>query len=120
MEAVGTVGAIVGIVDVLAKTIFKLVEIKKRLTAANTTLELLISEFTITKAALEQLRICAETSQEEDQDPLVVQNVAIALSGCDLLLGLIDGKLTPLVQEPDSSLQNRGKSILVRVYTPTS
>ena len=58
MEVLATVSGIVGIVDVLSRSIIKLHDIMGKLTDANITLAALIGELTATKIALESLNTC--------------------------------------------------------------
>ena len=67
MDVFSTVCGIVGIVDVLTRSIVKLHDISKMLQSANITLVALIGELTATRTALNQLRDCVERHRDGDQ-----------------------------------------------------
>lgn len=67
MDVIGTTAAIVGIVDVLARSIKKLHDLQKQRQGANITLAALMGELTATKAALKELRVSVERHADDEQ-----------------------------------------------------
>ena len=55
MDIISATASIVGILEVLTRSVIKLYEIQKRLQETNMTLTALIGELTATKAALSEL-----------------------------------------------------------------
>lgn len=100
MEAVavlGAVGSIVGIVDVVSRTILSLRDMQSRFKKANFTLDCLVGELTSTKAALNQVRALLDGFPEDaEQYYLLSMDLSDALRSCQLLVDFIDERVSEL------------------------
>ena len=67
MDAISTAASIIGVLDVLTRSVIKLYEIQKKLDEANITLAALIGELTATKAALRELHAAVDVHSDQEQ-----------------------------------------------------
>ena len=93
MDIIGAVGAVVGIVDVLGRTISKLYEVQTKLKNVPVTLIRLSGELAAAKVALQQLQNSLESRNGDDLHYSVVMDLESSLSCCQLLLGVVEAKI---------------------------
>lgn len=93
MDVIGAVGAIVGIVDVVSRTVLTLRDIKARLDGADAKLVELIGELTAIKAALSHVKGLIEDNANEDVHYQFVMDLEDTLGCCLPLVQLIDDRV---------------------------
>ena len=110
MEVVGTAGAIVGILDVVTRSILKLAEIRKRYKNVSLTVELLSGRLVTVKAALEQIHGFANDAlRGQEQHYQLVISLDAAVRCCRSLLEVIDADLSRLQYHDDDVLTTESK-----------
>lgn len=96
MEAVGLVGALLGIIDKTARCISSLAEIQQRFKSANLTLELLTGQLFTVKAALSQLCDLIKESLVEEQHYQLTLDLDVGVYCCNLLTRLLEEQIVKL------------------------
>jgi hypothetical protein len=104
MEVIGTVGAIVGIIDVATRSISTIAGIRKRFKEVNLTVELLFTQLVSVKTALDQIHHLIEESLQDDQHYQLVMNMDIAINGCNLLIRVLDDQISKLEYDEDEKI----------------
>lgn len=97
MEVIGTVGAIVGIIDVASRIISALADTRRRFGEANLTIQLLSGQIATVKAALQQIHGLVSENLQDDQHFDFIMNLDTAVSCCNLLIRILDDQISKLV-----------------------
>ena len=116
MEVVGVVGSIVGIVDVIARSLSALVKLNLELKQADNSLLTMIGELGTTKAALEQLSQLYSTISPDSAGSYQFEiDLGHAINAAKGLVTIIDEKITSLGRcDPNTDRLNfEGKIRLV-------
>lgn len=114
MEVVGTVGAVLSVIDVATRSILILTDVAKRIKAANWTLTSLHSQLCTVRVALEQVAVLINQDlSDHGQHYLLVMNLDDVIKCCNLLLHLIDEQVSKLEYKEDNSLKFESKVRLV-------
>ena len=110
MEAFGTAAAIVGVIDVVARSILKLAEIRERYKSVELIVELLSGQLSTVKAALEQIdEFLSSALQDHEQHYQLVMSLDVAIRCCDSLVRLIDKQLSDLMYDKGNAMLKRSK-----------
>ena len=107
MEAIGTLAAIVGIIDVTTRTISALTDIRTRFITANDNLDILLTHLITVRAALRQIHALIEEQSitSQDHNYQLVMDLDVAIKGCGLLVSWIDGQIANVEYDADNSLK---------------
>ena len=106
----GTAGAIIGIVDVVTRSIFKLAEIRQKYKSVELIVELLSTQLGTVKTALEQIEAFLSSGlREDEQHYQLVMNLDIAIRSCGSLVRLIDKQLSALMHNNGNAMSKRSK-----------
>lgn len=113
MDALGATASILGVVDILTRSLLKLRELQQKLKDADLTLVTLIGELTATKAALKQLHNCVVEHAHIEQHYDLIMDFEASLAACQLLVNVIDAKLSAFdFTRPTSTLLNKLRAII--------
>ena len=96
VTAIGLAGSVIGLIDVTARSISALRALQHRWKAADLTINLLISQLMILRAALNQLEEWITASPNANQHYQLIIDLGATLESCEILLLFIDGKLNEL------------------------
>ena len=96
VSVVGLAGSVIGLIDVAARSISALRALQRRWRAADLTINLLISQLMILRAALNQLEEWLTASPNANQHYRLIIDLGATLESCEILLLFIDGKLNEL------------------------
>ena len=119
MEAVGTAAAIVGVIDVVARSILKLAEIRERYRTISLMFDLLYGRLTTVKAALEQINeLINNALGDEQQHYQLVMNLDVAIECCYRLVQLVDERLSNLTYD-DFNLTTRTNKLRLALEIKT-
>src|SRR5690349_18540885 len=114
VSAIGLVGTVVGIVDVIGRSILSLNDLRKRLTEADLTVTLLIGQLNTVKAALNQVQSWMNESLLEDSNHYqLLLDLESSLNSCRLLIGLIDSQISKLEWSEKDALKFESKARIV-------
>jgi hypothetical protein len=111
---IGTAGAIVGIIDIAARSILVLADIRRRFKETNLTLELLSNQLLSVRTALEQIHALINDSLEED-DPHYSMMISLdsSVKCCGFLVRLLDENIAKFEYDDDESLTLESRVRLV-------
>ena len=115
ISIIGLAGSVVGIVDVMTKSIVALKNLQSRWQIADWTITLIIGHLTTLKAALNHISQWISTDlAAEPQHYQLVLDLGDALSSCKALVLYIDSRLCKLEWDQDNSLtfQSRLRAVL--------
>ncbi|KAL9058926.1 MAG: hypothetical protein Q9162_001482 [Coniocarpon cinnabarinum] len=94
LETLGAVGAVVGILDVVARSVLRLRDMQKRLKEANVNVQMMMGELTATRTALKVLKAGIASSTDKALDEELSAGLDSSLESCSLLVQIIDGKIS--------------------------
>ncbi len=106
MEIVGTLAAIVGIIDVTTRSISALTDSKAVFMTSNHNLETLLSHLVTVRAALGQVHALVDEQSiaSDDHNYQLVMDLGIAIKGCGLLVAWIDEQVAKIRYDNDDAL----------------
>lgn len=110
VSAIGLSGSIVGIVDVIARSILSLLDLQKQFKDADGTLIALIGQLQTMKAGLEQVRALIDDSEQSYQ---LQMDLSSAVKACDVRVHNLDEKITELDRSKADKLTFESKVRLV-------
>jgi hypothetical protein len=99
MEALGAVGAIVGLIDVATRSILALADLRRQFKDADMTITLLSGQIIAVRSALTQIQTL--WSPDRESYYLSVLNLDISLKCCELLLEKLDEQLQHVNRRED-------------------
>lgn len=110
VSAVGLVGAIVGLVDVISRNISSLADLRSRYSKANLKASLLIGQLSTLKAALNQIAelINGSLATVAHYEQLV-HDLKTSLDGCEVVILVLDDRLCSLRRSEDNDLDALSK-----------
>ncbi|KAL9091549.1 MAG: hypothetical protein Q9159_001409 [Coniocarpon cinnabarinum] len=94
LETLGAVGAVVGILDVVARSVLRLRDMQKRLKEANVNVQMMMGELTATRTALKVLKAGIASSTDKALDEELSAGLDSSLESCSLLVQIIGGTTT--------------------------
>lgn len=110
LSIVGLAGSLVGISQVIGKSLQGLVNLQSKYRTASLTVSLLIGQLTTLKAALNQI---SEWSQsvffDAPQQELVLADLGVSLRSCGMLVGLLEDKIEQLDRSNADTLSVKGQ-----------
>ena len=111
VSAIGLVGAVVGVTDVVTGTINKLSVLKTRYRQANFFVSLLLGQLCTIQAALTRLADLQRSDGVDYLQPSEELRNALeaSLDGCGILLGCLEEQLDQLSTQDDGQLNAKGK-----------
>ena len=109
ISALGLAGSVVGLIDVAARSINALRALQRRWKAADLTINLLISQLTTLRAALNQIEEWITASPNANQHYQLIIDLGATLESCEILLLFIDGKLNELDWSDSNNLSFESK-----------
>ena len=115
VSAIGSAGAVVGLIDVATRTLSYLRTLQQQWKLADLTLNLLIGQLSTLNAALDQISQWISTSLPFDQQHhQLVMDLGNALESCKALLICIDDHISALRWNENESLtfQSKARAIL--------
>ncbi|MCJ1308484.1 hypothetical protein MMC25_002137 [Agyrium rufum] len=110
VTAIGLVAAVKGLVEVAANTVSGFIKLKRKFNNTDLNLNLLISQLSTVKAALDQIScwISSYLIQGSHHQQLVL-DLGIALEGCKLLMAVLDASVSHISHESGTPLQLQAK-----------
>lgn len=112
MEVIGTVGAVLGIVDILGRSILRLRALQRKITDAPFTLTRLFGELTAAKIALNQLQGALKRVDQTKVHEDILVDLDSSLSSCRLLVYWVDSKLSTVEDVNASDLAVKVRVVL--------
>ena len=114
MEVVGAAGAILGIIEVATRSLSILADVRKRFTDTSLVLELLISQISTVKIALQQIHeLIQNRLREQEQHYSLVISLGSTLKCCDILIRILDDHITKFDRQENRALSLEKKIKLV-------
>jgi hypothetical protein len=114
VSAIGLVGAIVGVVDVISRNIGYLMDLQSRYRSADIKISLLIGQLSTLKAALKQIIELMNTSLVAvPQHQPLVHDLKTSLDCCEVVILVLDSRLCCLRRNEDSGLSALSKAQFV-------
>ena len=108
ITAVGTVGAVIGIIDVITKTISGLREVGARYKDAEFAVAALVSQLTTLRAALTKIREWMDSAPAESHYQVVI-DLGDALSFCGMLIDKLESEVSRCTRSTMGVLKARSK-----------
>ncbi|RMZ81608.1 hypothetical protein DV737_g2457, partial [Chaetothyriales sp. CBS 132003] len=120
MEVIGTVTAILGIIDVATRSISTLAEVRRRYKGVSLTIELLSGQLVAVRTALDQIRHLIEESLQDDHHYQLVMNMDISINSCNLLIRVLDEEISKLEYHENEkpTFESRVKMVLDNAFRP--
>ena len=112
VSIIGAAGSILGIVEVLCKSISTLHELHSRWNEADFTFINLVSQLTALKAALYKLQEWIDSDMADLHHQLVI-DLGVSITCCRMLVGKIDAHLSDMNQGAENTLGVESKIKLV-------
>jgi guanine nucleotide-binding protein G(i) subunit alpha len=112
LTIIGTGSSVVGIIEVLAKTMSRLGELKERWKQADFTFINLIAQLSALKAALNKLQGWIDSDVDETRH-LLVMDLEVSITCCRTLIDKINAEVSNLYRVADNGLSSQGKLKLV-------
>jgi hypothetical protein len=110
VSAIGLVGSLVGISDVIAKSLKRLKELQSRYRNASLTVGLLIGQITTIKAALDQITQWVTSSLVNiPRHEQLVADLEISLESCKLLVTVLEERISQLECDDNTNLNVKNK-----------
>ena len=111
---VGVTGAIVGMVDVLARSVKSLYALQNRWTHAQMTVSSLVSQLTALKTALGKMRewIASDLSNAAQHHQLVI-DLEDSIACCQMLVQNVERTVLTLERSADNKLNTKSKAQIV-------
>lgn len=110
LSLVGLAASIVGISQVIGKSLDALLKIQAKYRSASITTSLMIGQLTTLKAALNQISEWSQsTFFDSPRQEQVLADLGMALSTCGMLVSLLEDKIDQLNKRNDDSLSVKGK-----------
>ena len=114
VSAIGLVGAIIGVVDVISRNISSLIDLQSRYKSADLKVGLLIGQLSTLKAALKHIIELVNTSLVAiPQHQQLVHDLKTSLDCCEVVVLLLDERLCYLRRSEDSGLSALSKAQFV-------
>jgi hypothetical protein len=105
VSALGLVGAIIGVVDVISRNISSLIDLQSRYKSADLKVGLLIGQLSTLKAALKQIIELMNTSLVAvPQHQQLLHDLKTSLDCCEVVILVLDERLCCLQRREDSGL----------------
>lgn len=110
-SAISLAGSVIGIVDVVSRTIKGLCDLRQRWKEADLTVTLLISQLTTLKAALNQIAewISSSLATESSHHQLII-DLEGCLGSCDVLMRFVERYLSRLDRNENSVLDYESRA----------
>ena len=106
MEAIGTAGTIIGIIDVTSRSISALIDLRQHFKSVDDNLEILISYLTTVRAALRQINALVEEQgiTEDDQNYQLVIDLGVAIKSSNTVVSWIDAQIAKVEYNGEDAL----------------
>jgi guanine nucleotide-binding protein G(i) subunit alpha len=108
MTILSTASSVVGIIEVLAKTMSRLRELNERWRQADFTFINLISQLSALKAALNKLREWIDADMDETHHQLIL-DLEVSITCCRMLIDKMDSEVSELQRSTEKGLNPLGK-----------
>jgi guanine nucleotide-binding protein G(i) subunit alpha len=108
LTVISTGASVVGIIEVLAKTMSRLGELKERWKQADFTFINLIGQLSALKTALNKLQEWIDSDVDETQ-PLLVMDLEASITCCRMLIDKINAEVSDLHRVAENGLSSQGK-----------
>lgn len=110
VSLISLAASVVGISHGITKSLASLVSLQSKYTGANVTISLLIGQLTILKAALNQIATwTTSASVDAPHQDQVVKDLKISLEGCNLLISLLEERISQLDTDSSGALNVKGR-----------
>lgn len=110
ISAIGLAGSLVGISDVIARSLRRLIELQSRYRSASLTVSLLIGQITTIKAALDQITQWVTSSLVSiPKHEQLVADLGVSLESCKLLVTVLEERISQLECDQGANLNVKGK-----------
>lgn len=111
MSAIGLVGSLVGISDIIAKSLRRLIDLQSRYRSASLVVSLLIGQLTTLKAAVNQITEWVGSSLlNKPKNEQVVADLKTSSESCKLLILVLEERISQLERDDISgNLNVKGK-----------
>ena len=112
VSAVGLAGSVLGIIDIVTRSVQTLQNLQKKYKDADLTVSLLIGQLSTLKAALFQISEWINTSLvNAPQHHQLVADLTISLNCCELLIRVLSARLHEFKRTDSGSLSTMGKGL---------
>lgn len=114
VSAIGLVGSVFSIVDVLAKSVNFLLNLQTKYKQADLTVSLLIGQLSTLKAAMNQISEWITSSLADvPQHEQLVSDLTLSIEGCKILVSALDDRINSFDRNAAHSLNSFGKAQLL-------
>lgn len=114
VSAIGLAGSVVGIVDVLAKSVNFLLNLQTKYKQADLTVSLLIGQLSTLKAALNQISEWITSRLDSiPQHEQLVSDLTISIQSCEFLVSALDDRINSFERNAAHTLNALGKAQLL-------
>lgn len=111
LSAIGAAGSILGIIDVVSRSIKTLMGLQSRYKRVGLKLRLLIGQLSTLKAALNQINDLIETRLDGvSQNQQLVTDLAISLDCCEAVISVLDDQLCAFQRSKSADLDPWSKT----------
>ena len=111
MEIIGITGSIFGMVDIIARSVSYLIELRATYNRADLKITLLISQLSTLKIALERISSWIETRQTNiPEQQQLADDLTVSMEGCKVLIMLLDERICRLKRSEAANLKRVSKA----------
>ena len=104
MEVLGVAGSIIGIVDVLARNVSYLIDLRAKYKLADLKVALLIAQLSTLKAALNRISSWIATNQTGiPHQQQFIEDLTVSIEGCNILIIVLDERISRLKRNEDAN-----------------
>lgn len=110
VSAIGLVGSVVGIVDIITKSVTYLSSLHSSYKIADLKVRLLIGQLSTLKAALDQVANLINSRPDIPRDDKLVYDLSVALTCVEAVIFAVDDRLSDLQRNDDRGLKTLSKA----------
>lgn len=110
VSAIGLVGSVLGIVDIITKSVAYLSSLQSRYKVADLKVSLLIGQLSTLKAALDQVAALINSRPDVPRDNKLVNDLSVALTCVEAVIFAVDDRLSDLERNGNYGLTSLSKA----------
>lgn len=113
VSAIGLVGSVFSIVDVIAKSVVSLLDLQSRYKVADLKVSTLIGHLSILKTALGHIADVMKDGLAFSEHGQLINDIYTSLQGCDAIIAALDDRLATLRRDDNGGLAILSKMSLL-------
>ncbi|KAI1378831.1 hypothetical protein F4677DRAFT_443316 [Hypoxylon crocopeplum] len=110
VSVIGLTGAIIGIVDVVTRSVKLLSDLKSRYNIIDLKINLLIGQLSTLRAALNQIDDLASSYLATTRHEQLYSDVSVSLQGCEAIIFVLNDRLTQMERNDYNRLTKGSKA----------